>query len=89
MFSQQFGDIVRRRLHIGSARAEKATRLRGVMLGADTLAEIRPGQSTYADVVRVCGRPEEESEELGPTPRRTLIYRGRRTVPDRRLNLGW
>ena len=89
MFSQQFGDIVRRRLHVGSARFGKSARLRGVVLAPETLAALRTGESTYADVVRVCGRPEEESEELGPSPRRTLIYRGRRTVPERRLNLGW
>jgi hypothetical protein len=89
MFSQQFGDVLRRRLHIGSARAEKATRLRGVVLSPETLSTIQTGESTYADVVRVCGRPEEESEELGASPRHTLIYRGRRTAPERRLSLGW
>ena len=89
MFSQQFGGILRRRLHVGSARAEKATRRTGVVLAPDTLAAIRPGESTYADVVARCGRPEEETEELGASPRRTLVYRGRRAVPERRLNLGW
>jgi hypothetical protein len=86
MFSQQFGGILRRRFHVGSARAEKA---KGVVLSADTLASIRPGESTYDDVVALCGRPEEETEELGASPRRSLVYRGRRTIPERRLNLGW
>jgi hypothetical protein len=37
----------------------------------------------------LCGRPEEETEELGPSARRSLVYRARRTIPERRLNLGW
>jgi hypothetical protein len=89
MFSREFGGILRRRLHIGRARAGNATRQHGIVLSPDTLAAIRPGQSTYADVVALCGRPEEETEELGSSPRRSLVYRGRRTIPERRLNLGW
>jgi hypothetical protein len=89
MFGREFSGILRRRLHVGSARAGKATRHTGVVLSPDTLAAIRPGDSTYADVVRVCGRPEEETEEQGGSPRRSLVYRGRRTIPERRLNLGW
>jgi len=89
MFGQQFGGVLRRRLHIGSARAEKAARQHGVVLSPEMLAAIRPGESTYADVVRLCGRPGEETEELGSSPRRSLVYRGRRTIPERRLDLGW
>jgi hypothetical protein len=89
MFSQQFGGVLRRRLHIGSARAEKAGRQKGIVLSPDTLAAIRPGESTYADVVALCGSPEEETDALGPSPQRSLVYRGRRTTPERRLNLGW
>lgn len=89
MFGQQFGGVLRRRLHVGSARGGKAARQHGVVLTAETLSAIRPGQSTYEDVVRLCGPPEEETEELGASPGRSLVYRGRRTVPDRRLNLGW
>ena len=40
-------------------------------------------------MVALCGRPEEEIEEVGASPRRTLVYRGRRVIPERRLNLGW
>jgi hypothetical protein len=89
MFSQQFSALLRRRLHIGRRRADGAERHTGVVLSAETLSEIRPGESTYADVLARCGRPEEETEELGASPRRTLVYRGRRTIPERRLNLGW
>ena len=89
MFGQQFGGVLRRRLHIGSARGDKATRQQGVVLSPETLGALRPGESTYADVVRLCGRPEEETDELRSSPRRSLVYRGRRTIPERRLNLGW
>ena len=89
MFSQQFGGVLRRKLHVGSARAEKSTRHSGVVISPDTLAAIRPGESAYADVLRLCGQPGEETEEHGAAPRRTLVYRGRRTIPERRLNLGW
>ena len=59
------------------------------MLAPETLSAIRPGESTYTDVLRLCGQPEEETEELQSPPRRRLVYRGRRTIPQRRLNLGW
>jgi hypothetical protein len=88
MFSQQFGGVLRRRLHIGRAQGDGAARQDGVVLAVETLASIRPGESTYHDVLRLCGRPEEETEEAR-TSRRSLIYRGRRTIPERRLNLGW
>jgi hypothetical protein len=89
MFSQQFGRALRGRLHVGRARAAGAARQTGVVLKPETLAAIRPGESTSAEVLRLCGRPEEETEQLGSPPRRTLVYRGRRTVPQRRLSLGW
>lgn len=89
MFGQQFGGILRRRLHVGSVRGDKAARQHGVVLSPELLGALRPGESTYADVVRLCGRPEEETDELRSSPRRSLVYRGRRTIPERRLNLGW
>jgi hypothetical protein len=89
MFSREFSGIVRRRLHVGSSRAGRAGRQTGVVLSAETVAAIRPGESTYADVIARCGLPEEETEEVGGAPRRTLVYRGRRSIPDRRLSLGW
>jgi hypothetical protein len=89
MFGQQLGPVLRRRLHIGSARAGRAARQEGVVLAPETLGAIRPGDSTYADVVRLCGRPEEETETLGTPSRRSLVFRGRRTMPQRRFDLGW
>ncbi len=89
MFGQQFGRALRGRLHIGRTHADGTARQTGVMLAPETLSAIRPGESTYADVLRLCGHPEEETEQLQSPPRRRLVYRGRRTIPQRRLNLGW
>jgi hypothetical protein len=88
MFSQQFGRALRGRLHVGR-HAGRAARQTGVMLAPETLTAIRPGESTYTDVLRLCGQPEEETEQLRSPPRRRLVYRGRRTIPQRKLNLGW
>ena len=89
LFTQQFSGVLRRRLHIGRSRAGDASRQTGVVLPPETLAGLTPGVSTDADVVRICGRPDEETEELTPSRRRTLVYRGRRTVPQRSFTLGW
>jgi len=89
LFTQQFSGVLRRRLHIGRSRAGETARQTGVVLPPETLAAIIPGVSTAADIVRVCGRPDEEIEEMAPSRRRTLVYRGRRTVPQRRFTLGW
>jgi hypothetical protein len=87
MFGQHFGRMLRGRLHVGRARGD--VRATGSVVPPTTLAAIRPGESTYDDVVRLCGLPDEETDALGTAPRRTLVYRGRRTIPRRRLTLGW
>lgn len=89
MFGQQFAGALRGRLHVGRRRAVGTGRQTGVMLSPETLAAVRPGESTYADVVRLCGPPEEETEVLRSPPRRRLVYRARRTIPQRRRHLGW
>jgi hypothetical protein len=88
MFSQQFGRALRGRLHIGR-RADGMARQTGVLLPPETLTAIRPGESTYEDVLQLCGQPEEETEQRGSPSRRRLVYRARRTIPQRRLTLGW
>jgi hypothetical protein len=89
MFGQQFGGILRRRLHVGGRDARGSTGRDAVALGPETLAQIRPSETTYEEVIRLCGRPDEESEEMDAAPRRSLVYRRRRTMPERRLDLGW
>ncbi len=64
-------------------------RQHGVVLDPDTLGRIRPGATTYDDVLRLCGRDFEERSRLTEPEHRTLVYRGRRVVPRRRQVLGW
>ncbi|HZF05211.1 MAG TPA: hypothetical protein VE932_12855 [Patescibacteria group bacterium] len=77
------------RVGFWSARAEDRTRETGVLLDRDTLAKIRPGTTTYEQVLELCGRTvEERTSPLGAPDRRTLVYRGRRIVPRRRRVAG-
>jgi hypothetical protein len=62
----------------------------GVILSRDTLARLTPGVTTHAEVLQLCGRDPERLERLGPPERHTLVYRGRRVVPQGgRWRLGW
>jgi hypothetical protein len=88
-----FMSIVRRvsaalkgRVQFGPGRAERET---GAVLSRETLARIVPGQTTYEQVLRYCGPEAEEHEQLTAPGRRTVIYRGRRVVPQGRRRLGW
>jgi hypothetical protein len=74
------------RVQFGPGSAERET---GVVLARETLARIVPGHTTYAEVLRFCGPDAEEHEQLTAPGRRTLIYRGRRVVPQGRRRLGW
>jgi len=76
------------RVHLGRASAE-AARASGVVLSRDVLARVVPGETTYEEVLARCGQDGEEAEQLGAPERRTLTYRGRRIVPNRRRRLGW
>ena len=70
------------------ARPEEVTRETGVVLDRETLAQITPGTTTYEQVLELCGRTVEERQTLNAPERRTLIYRGTRTVPRRRRVAG-
>jgi hypothetical protein len=61
----------------------------GVILSRDTLARIAPGTTTYDEALRLCGADVEVLEKLGSPGARTLVYRGRRVVPQRRRSFGW
>jgi hypothetical protein len=65
-----------------------AVRAGGVSLSRDTLDRIVPGETTYEEVVRLCG-PETEQHEDVRGGHRTLAYRGRRVVPEPRRTFGW
>ena len=81
---KRFGRALRARVHVGDAPARE----RGVVLAMDTLGRLRPGESTYEDVVRLCGSEYEEQRHFGGNARRTLTYRGERLVPHRRYRVG-
>ena len=59
------------------------------MLDEETLARIRPGATTYDEVLQLCGRDVEERSRVTDPDHRSLVYRGRRVVPRRRQVLGW
>jgi len=77
------------RVKFGRPRETAQVRQHGVVLDPDTLGRIRPGATTYDDVLRLCGRDFEERSRLTEPEHRTLVYRGRRVVPRRRQVLGW
>jgi hypothetical protein len=60
-----------------------------VILARERLGEIVPGETTHDEVLRLCGPPAEEREDLAAPARTTLVYRGRREVPHRRWTVGW
>ncbi len=70
-------------------RGGRLARQAGHLIPRDTLAKIVPGETTREEVLRLYGPASEEHEGLPGTDRKTLIYRGRREVPNRRWTLGW
>src|SRR5262249_45946073 len=75
------------RVHVG--RSETRSRQSGTIPSRGTLEQIRPGETSYEEVLRLCGPHAEEQERLPPGAARTLVYRGQRVVPHRRRLLGW
>ena len=80
--------LVAARLHFGRKRGPM-TRTTGVVLSSDALDRITPGETTYQDVLRLCGLTGELHESRTTPERRRLVYRGRRIVPHRRRTFGW
>ena len=77
------------RLKFGRPRETPQVRQQGVVLDEETLGQIRPGATTYDEVLQLCGRDVEERSRVTDPDHRTLVYRGRRVVPRRRQVLGW
>jgi hypothetical protein len=77
------------RVQVGRRWVGRAGRDSGPVLSRERLAQLVPGETTYEEVVARCGRPSEEREGLATPGRKTLIYRGRRDVPQRRWSWGW
>lgn len=81
--------FVRTRLSVARPRPGGIGEDRGVVIPADTLARIVPGVTTESEVRRLLGDEAEVVERRGTQDERTLVYRGRHLVPDRRPLLGW
>lgn len=78
---------LRDRVHVG--RGEAPGRARGEVPSQEVLARIRPGESTYEDVLRLVGSAPEEEQRLPTGEIRAVIYRGERLVPHRGRRFGW
>ena len=78
-----------RRFHVSGWNGEPRERRIGVVLAPDVLARIRPGTSTYDDVLKLCGPDAEVAEHFPSDDRRTLVYHGRRVRPQTRQLFGW
>jgi hypothetical protein len=77
------------RLHFGRRAAAARGRQTGVVLSRETLGRLAPGVTTADEVLRLCGPDAEVVEKLDVPGRRTLVYRGRRVVPESRRRFGW
>ena len=66
---------LRDRVHVG--RGEATGRARGEVPSQEVLARIRPGETTYQDVLRLVGSEPEEEQRLPSGEIRAVIYRGR------------
>ena len=80
--------LVAARLHFGRRRGPMP-QTTGVIVSRDVLDRITPGETTYQEVLRLCGPEGEHHESLTSPERRRLVYRGRRAVPHRRRTFGW
>ncbi len=85
----RLGRSVAARVRVGRPAGADPARQSGVVLSRETLARLVPGETTYEEVLRLCGMEAEEHERLESPDRRTLIYRGRRVVPHWRRRFGW
>ena len=85
--ARRIARTLRTRVHVG--RAEEGGRQSGAIPSREALEKIRPGETSYEDVLRLCGPHAEEEQRLPSGERRTLVYRGQRVVPNRRRSFGW
>ncbi len=77
-------DLVAARVQVGGR-----DRQAGVFLSRETLDRIAPGATTREEVLQLCGDEMEQQEQFRGSGRTTLIYRGRRLVPEARRIFGW
>jgi hypothetical protein len=84
---RQLARTLRSRVHVG--RGEVAGKATGRVPSQETLARIRPGETTYEEVLRLAGNEPEEEQRLPSGEIRAMIYRGQRLIPRRGRRFGW
>jgi hypothetical protein len=89
MLVKTVGARLQGRVRFGPSSGAPAQRETGTIVPRETLARISPGETTHAEILRLCGPDPEERERLSAPGRRTLVYRGRRVVPHGRRRFGW
>jgi hypothetical protein len=83
---RRLGRAVRQRIFFGKEAPPRAT---GQVPSQETLARIRPGETTYDDVLKLTGSEPEEEQRLPSGEIRSMIYRGQSMVPNRGRRFGW
>ena len=89
MLAKTVGARLQGRIQFGPPSGTPAQRETGTIIPREALARISPGETTHAQVLDLCGPDPEERERLSEPGRRTLVYRGRRVVPNRQRRFGW
>ena len=89
MLVKTVGARLQGRIHFGPSSGTPGQRETGTIIPREALARIAPGETTHAQVLDLCGPDAEERERLSEPGRRTLVYRGRRVVPQRRRRFAW
>ncbi|HEV8473991.1 MAG TPA: hypothetical protein VGR82_14530 [Methylomirabilota bacterium] len=84
--SGQVSRFVRAHVRLGRSSRDGG---HAAILSPERLAEIRPGHSTYEDVLRVFGPPDEHFRRIAVGDTRTVVYRATRRIPEHGLTLGW
>ena len=87
--AKRLGARLQGRIRFGPRSGAGAEQHVGTIVPRETLTRIAPGETTYDEILKICGPDPEERERLNAPGRRTLVYRGRRTVPHRRRQFGW
>jgi hypothetical protein len=86
---RKVGRRLQGRIHFARGLGAGVPRESGVIVPREVLARIVPGETRYAEIVKIFGGAPEEREQLVEPERKTLVYRGRRMVPHRKRSFGW
>src|SRR4029453_19678243 len=72
------GSFLAARVHVGGWNTSPRRRETGHIVPREALAKIVPGSTTREDVLRLCGAPSEEKEDLAAPARQHPVYSGGR-----------